>query len=298
MSFNSLNEEDDMSFWPPPTPIMENELNKIKEGESYACTECSSNIEIFSIDENDYKISFKCQNINEPHGLKTLPINLFLIQTTKNTYIYSKCSTCNKQQNRINNDEVFKYCTNCKLIFCNKCFYKHNKDHQIINNNETTIKCLTHPHNYNCGYCLDCHIHICYECLESRDHVIHRKNHLKEVKPNDEEINALKNMIQKYKDNKISLEIEKDNVLLKIENSYNKNKLKISKEYENGKNKAEIMLKNELEKNRKYYMEEINNIKVKYEKEMKLKKDIYDICDKKSKEKYKQFLLISSFSLL
>ena len=50
MENNSIN-EDDESFKPPPTPIMENDLNKIKEGESYACTECSSSIEIFYIDE-------------------------------------------------------------------------------------------------------------------------------------------------------------------------------------------------------------------------------------------------------
>ena len=202
MSFNLLNDEDDSSFQPPPTPIMENDLNKIKGGESYACTECSSNIEIFYIDEKNYKISFKCQNFNESHGIKILPINLFLVQTTKNTYLYSKCSSCNKQQNRINNDEVFKYCVNCKLIFCNKCLFKHKKEnnnnHNIINNNEKNIKCLVHPNNYNCGFCLDCNCHICYECLESREHIIHRKNHIKEIKPTDEEISAILDIIKKY----------------------------------------------------------------------------------------------------
>ena len=220
MENNSIDEEDD-SYKPPPTPIMENDLNKIKEGESYACTECSSCIEIFYIDEINNKISFKCQNINESHKVKILPINLFLIKTTKNTYIYAKCSSCNKQQNRINNDEVFKYCVNCKLVFCNKCLYKHNKennnDHHIINNNEIKVKCLIHPNNYNCGYCLDCHCHLCYECLESREHIIHRKNNLKEIKPTDEEINALKNIIQKNIDTKKEIEKEKSDILFNLD---------------------------------------------------------------------------------
>ena len=90
MLYNPLNEEDESSFQPPPTPIMENDLNKIKEGESYGCTQCSSNIEIFYIDDKNFKISFKCQNNNESHGELTLPIGNFLVQTTKNTYIYRK----------------------------------------------------------------------------------------------------------------------------------------------------------------------------------------------------------------
>ena len=266
MENNSIDEEDD-SYKPPPTPIMENDLNKMKEGESYACTECSSCIEIFYIDEINNKISFKCQNINESHKIKILPINLFLIKTTKNTYIYAKCSSCNKQQNRINNDEVFKYCINCKLVFCNKCLYNHkkenNNEHFIINNNETKIKCLIHPYNYNCGYCLDCHTPICSECLESRDHIIHRKNNLKEIKPTEEEINTFLSVIKKYKNNKINLENEKKNILFELDKQYNKDKQKIDNEFEKEKKNEEKLLKKELEKNEKTYLNEINNIKKK-----------------------------------
>ena len=276
MLYNPLNEEDESSFKPPPTPIMENDLNKIKEGESYVCTQCSSNIEIFYIDDKNFKISFKCQNNNESHGTLTLPIGNFLGQTTKNTYIYSKCSSCNKQQNRINNDEVFKYCVNCKLIFCNKCLYNHNKennnDHHIINNNETKIRCMLHPNNYNCGYCLDCHCHICYECLETREHLIHRKNNLKEIKPTEEEINALLAIIKKYSNLKKRLEKEKSDILFQIDKNYNNDKEKISNEYEKEKLKYELILKNELEKNEKIYFDEIHSYKQKIENEMKLKK--------------------------
>ena len=68
MSYNLYNEDDDSPYQPPPTPFFEMEV--IKEGESYSCTECSSDVEIFYIDEKSNKISFKCQNINEFHEKK------------------------------------------------------------------------------------------------------------------------------------------------------------------------------------------------------------------------------------
>ena len=272
MSYNLYNEEDDSSYKPPPTPILEIEV--IREGESYSCIECSSDIEIYYIDDKTNKISFKCQNINENHEKKVISIKNFLLKSTKNTYIYNKCSSCNKQQNRINNNEVFKYCVNCKLVFCNKCLYKHNKenynDHHIINNNEIKVKCLIHPNNYNCGYCLDCHCHICYECLESREHIIHRKNNLKEIKPTEEEIKVLLSIIQKNKDLKKNVEKEKSDILFNLEKNYNKDKENIIKNYSKIKKENEFKLKYEIEKNKKDFFNEINKTKQKFENEMKL----------------------------
>ena len=289
MSYNLYNEDDDSSYKPPPTPLLEIEV--IREGESYSCTECSSDIEIFYIDEKSNKISFKCQNINEYHEKKIMTIKNFLLKSTKNTYIYSKCSSCNKQQNRINNDEVFKYCVNCKLVFCNKCLYKHNKesnnDHHIINNNEIKVKCLMHPNNYNCGYCLDCHCHICYECLESREHILHRKNNLKEIKPTEDEINALLYIIQKHKDIKTNLEKEKSQILFNLEKNYNKDKENIYKNYEKNKKENGFNLKYEIEKNKKNFLNEINIKKQKYENEMKLIIEKYKILEKNIQDKYK-----------
>ena len=70
MSYNLYNEDDE--FKPPPTPILEIEV--IKEGESYSCTECSSDIEITSIDESSNILSFKCPL----HGAKAIPIKDYL----------------------------------------------------------------------------------------------------------------------------------------------------------------------------------------------------------------------------
>ena len=300
MSYNIYNlyNEDDSSFKPPPTPILENDI--IREGESYSCTECSSDIEIFYIDEKNNKISFKCQNINEFHEKKNLSIKNFLLKTTKNTYIYSKCSSCNKQQNRINNDEVFKYCVNCKLVFCNKCLYKHNlennNDHHIINNNEIKVKCLVHPNNYNSGFCLDCHCHICYECLESRDHIIHRKNNLKEIKPTEDEINALLNVIQKYRNIKQNLEKEKIDILFNLEKNYRKDKKKISRIYEKNKKNNNSILKYEIDKNKINFLNEINKTKQKYANEIKLIIEKYKIIEKNIQEKYKNNNILNEIS--
>ena len=286
MSYNLYNEEDDYLYKPPPTPILEIEI--IREGESYSCTECSSDIEIYYIDDKNNKIAFKCQNINEYHEKKLMSIKNFLLKSTKNTYIYSKCSSCNKQQNRINNNEVFKYCVNCKLIFCNKCLFKHNKennnDHHIINNNEIKIKCLVHPNNYNCGYCLDCHCHICYDCLESRDHIIHRKNNLKEIKPTDEEINALKNIIQKNIDTKKEIEKEKSDILFNLDKNYLKEKENININYKKNKKINKIILKYEIEKNKKNFFDEINIIKRNYINKIKLIIEKYKIIKKNIEE--------------
>ena len=60
MSYNLYNEEDE--YKPPPTPILEIEV--IKEGESYSCTECSSDIEIYYIDDKNNIYLFIYINIH------------------------------------------------------------------------------------------------------------------------------------------------------------------------------------------------------------------------------------------
>ena len=54
-----------------PVPKEENEL---KDNQSYSCTECSSLIEITSLDEINNILSFKCPT----HGTKTMTIKEYL----------------------------------------------------------------------------------------------------------------------------------------------------------------------------------------------------------------------------
>ena len=135
--------------------------NYLIENEQYSCTECPSNIEINSIDEINNIISFSCPS----HGNKSITIKDYLKDMKKNTFYYNKCNSCGKQQNKINNNEIFNFCLNCKIILCNKCIVNHDKNHLSIKNNKIKTKCILHPKNNNLIYCLDCNCHLCKECF-------------------------------------------------------------------------------------------------------------------------------------
>ena len=114
-----------------PTPNGENEL---KENECYTCTECSRNIEILDLDETNNILSFQCS----VHGEKSKTLKEFLQIMPNNTFLFSVCSSCQKKQNEINN--IFRYCCNCKKIFCNNCINNHDKEHNLMDiNNQTFI---------------------------------------------------------------------------------------------------------------------------------------------------------------
>ena len=191
------------------TPMPKDD-NELKKNELYSCTECSSNIEIITLDEINNILSFKCPI----HGSKTMTIKDYLNDMKKNTILYSKCYSCKKKQNEINNNEYFNYCTNCQLIICNKCINEHDKKHYIIKNNKRFIKCNLHPKNNNSNYCLDCNCHLCKECLKHRKHMRHKKQSIEEIEPSYDEINSFLKIINEYKDKINSSNIKKNNKLI------------------------------------------------------------------------------------
>ena len=247
--------------------------NELKEDEIYSCTECGSNIEILDIDDKNNLLSFQCPY----HGSKTMKLKEYFEIMPKNTFLYSKCSTCKKQQNQPNNNKIFKYCFNCNLILCNNCLSDHDNDHLIIDNNQLNIKCSKHPKNYNKNYCLDCNIHLCEDCLKQRKHMIHKKINIIEIEPSNDEIKILLKLIHEYKSKVSSAILEKSNKLTELEVKHIKEQEKQKEEYKqliiNSKRNLEI----ELEQNLNNYYYEINKITEKWEKETK-----------KIKEKHKQ----------
>ena len=102
-----------------------------------------------------------------------MTIKSYLNDMKKNTLFYSKCNSCGKKQNEINNNEAFNYCTICKINICNNCIYNHDKSHFKIKNNQRAIRCNSHPKNNNISYCIDCNRHLCKECLKHRKHMRH-----------------------------------------------------------------------------------------------------------------------------
>ena len=262
-----------------PVPKEENEL---KDNQSYSCTECSSLIEIISLDENNNILSFKCPS----HGTKTMTIKDYLENMKKNTFLYSTCSSCKKNQNEINNSEIFNYCTNCKLIICNNCKMNHDKEHIIIKNNENLIICPLHPKNNNLSYCLDCNCHICKECMKHRKHMEHKKKIIQEIEPSDDEINSLLKVIETYKNKIKSSEIEKNNQLTEINTKFKKEKEKENNEYQILVENTKKELENELQENETNHNYEKNEIKNKYQKELDEKQIIFENNKKLIKNKY------------
>ena len=103
------------------------------------------------------------------------------------------------------------------------------------NKNNNNDECNIHNNKYEC-YCIECNKHLCNECLKLREHIGHNKINIIEIKPNEKEINIMKNII-KYYDNKINeLEIEKYNIIKDIDIKKNEYKNKLNEKNEN-KNK-------------------------------------------------------------
>ena len=101
-----------------PAPSIEKELDNIY----YNCSECSSLIEIISINEKNNIIKFKCNNKNNNHN-KEMIIKEYLKKMKKNKIIHNK--------------EYIKYYFNCNKHLCKLCLkskehIKHNKSNIIV----------------------------------------------------------------------------------------------------------------------------------------------------------------------
>ena len=110
---------------PPPTPfINELELNNIY----YNCTECSSLIEILSINEENNMIEFKCLNKEQSHKEKIMPIKEYL-EKMKNHRKVNK-DICDIHKNNI----YVSYCFDCKRHLCKECLMARTHINHIKNN--------------------------------------------------------------------------------------------------------------------------------------------------------------------
>ena len=145
------------------------------------------------------------------------------IISIKDNYIEYKCINNNHERKIL----IKEYIEKMKK-YNNK---NNNNDECNIHNNNNNDECNIHNNKYEC-YCIECNKHLCNECLKLREHIGHNKINIIEIKPNEKEINIMKNII-KYYDNKINeLEIEKYNKTKDINNKLKeyKNKLNEKKE--------------------------------------------------------------------
>ena len=299
----NLSKEDHSPVNSPSSPLTLSENNiYIDEEETYACTECQSNIEIISIDHKQFKITFKCLNNNKNinHNIQTMTLNEFLTKMENNIFLRDKCSICYKEQSSIRNFFPLKYCVNCDQVICNECKEKHfnnnENKHFLINNYERRIKCLKHPENNNIEFCLKCNINLCKECLSSRVHLDHETKSLGHIMPTNKEKKIFQKYFDTLKEKSQKLEKEKNSIKNESNNKLNEIKKQIQTEWEEKAKLEEIkenkelediefQKKVELEKEKREFEERIAEIYKKYNtKENQIKSSHL-----KTKENLKKF---------
>ena len=135
-------------------------------------------------------------------------------------------------------------------------------------------------------YCFDCKLHLCEECLKTRNHINHNKNNIIEIKPMKEELNIMEGIIKYYKIQLENLKNEKLIKTMELKNTFENQKIdennRIKEIIQNNKNINEMELKlnedkylqdikvinnnskNELRERNKKYEQDINEINKKY----------------------------------
>jgi len=184
----------------------------------YNCTECSSLIELLSINEDKNIIEFKC--INKECGVKkTMPINEYFEKMKKHNQKYVNEDICRKHSS----NKYLSYCFNCNCHLCEECLETrehvgHNKNNIIeIKPRKEELKIIDEVIK-------DYKIKI--ENLNNE-----KKNKIKELKNslNSEKINEDENL-----KNKIELnENVKSNEIKLNQDKYNSDIIEIKKKYEN-----------------------------------------------------------------
>jgi len=97
----------------------------------YNCTECSSLIEILSINDKNNTIEFKCLNKEKNHGKKTMEIKEYLKEMKKfnNEKLNQK-----KCEIHTNYNKYISYCFDCNKHLCKQCLRSRSHINHIKNN--------------------------------------------------------------------------------------------------------------------------------------------------------------------
>ena len=155
------------------------------------------------------------------------------------TEIKLVCSKCNK--NSIVHPRI---CYDCLLIYCSKCCDNHlpNKNldnvplraslvgHNTIHVEKSDYYCVDHQ-NYNfIGYCQQCLMNLCNECIREGTHKIHHVDIFSVIKPSRKEKEEFKNNI-KISEQKIESNNKKITNFCKL-HQYDKRTKKIEKKYQ------------------------------------------------------------------
>ena len=207
------------------------------------------------IDFKDYKIILnKCFNKHSIENILSEEFN----DIQKYNELNILCNECNKNNNEIYNNKLFK-CCNCNINICPLCKLKHNKDHILIDYELKNYLCNVHGKKY-ISYCKECNMNLCDLCeLE------HNKNHnyftLNKVITNKENnMNELRLKIDSLK-NEINDIINKLNKIIdNMEIYYNINNNIINNYNINNKNYELLMNINSIYNYNEKIIKDINEI--------------------------------------
>ena len=248
---------------PPTTPLAGIELsNKL-----YNCTECSSLIEIISINEDNNIIEFKCLDKNKSHGTLIMPIK---------DYINKMCKYKNEKTNDdiciLHNSEYISYCHDCNIHLCKNCL----KDRTHINHYKNNI--------------------IEIEPIKEELEII--ENIIKDYKNKIENLLIEKKNTIKCLENKLRIEKRIQNAKTNEKSKMYKNKQKNELKENNNRYKYDVeqitkRYENEIRQRKIKYQTDyyrINNkYKLLYERECIVNKFRLEKLDKKFKEKINNF---------
>ena len=152
---------------------------EFKKSKEIICPKCKENCRI---DFNDYKIKlYECKNghINNNISLDEYD-NSQIINESK-----IKCSSCNINKSKKNNNNQFYKCMSCKQNLCSLCKSIHDINHKMIDYDKKNYVCDIHNNLFN-AYCLKCKVNLCWLC--EKEHNTHEILKYKDVIPNEDEI--------------------------------------------------------------------------------------------------------------
>ena len=233
----------------------------------YNCTECSSLIELLSINEDKNIIEFKC--INKECGVKkTMPINEYFEKMKKHNQKYVNEDRCRKHSS----NKYLSYCFNCNCHLCEECL--ETREHVGHNkNNIIEIKPRKEELNIIDEVIKDYKINIEKLKNEKINRIKELENSLNAKKINEEiKLKNKTELNEKSKNAKLKLnhdnyysdikEIKKryEKEIKDRENKYKKDEDKIYNNYKIMEEKEYIIHKLKLEELDKKYEDIINNL--------------------------------------
>ena len=234
----------------------------------YNCTDCSSLIEILSINEEKNEIEFKCLNKDNNHGKKKMSIKDYLTKMEKFKKGSANGDSC-KEHLSYKNNKYVSYCFDCKQNLCEECL----KSRSHINhakNNIIEIKPIKEE------------LLIIEEIM--KDYNIKIENLKKEKINKEQELNI---MLENEKEEE-KRRIEKE---IKINENEKEKELRINVEkYSLDIKEIKEKYENEIRKRKEKFEKDNTEINNKYELKSKKEYELYDIKIKELDIKYHEMI--------